>query len=643
MSVKTLESYQEFIAVGSAYFTFNFNYADSSEIVVGMRTGDNAYEIVDPAHYVLTQNASTDGGKIRFVATKCENPDDPNCGDYVDNPPVAGTVVRIERKTVRSSTADWYVGLDMKSLVSLFDKLFRITQENADKFNNTIQTFPTQQGIKVRELLESHDKKIFYWNNEKQWLDITDFTIDDVIKQTEVGDILAQANAYSDEKNAQLETKINGKLSAVDMQIDANADAILKTREDFASADQAIRDDMNAEDSRLQTQITAQATAITTNKNDIDELGDDVADIQAKIPESASGSNPLVTKQQLLDEEMDIRDDLNEGLSELQTQVTAQAAEIATKQDKLTAGDNIVISGNVISATGAGGGAGFDVIVVQELPATGQKGIIYLLAKDGTAPDVYDEYVWITVTQTFELIGSTKVDLSNYLPLSGGTLTGSINFDLPYGSTVLKFGSSGTAEIKTNSQGYLRLPAFTTVYSRLDVDGNIGGPWNTVTTAYIRKLSCGGNNDAKLIVPDTAGTLARLEDLEGLGSLPDQTDNAGKFLTTNGTTASWSDKPIVNNSTNLYAVAVGRDAKATSTGATAFGAYTNSTGNYNIAFGFSAQATASAGYAIQLGKGTNADANTFKVGNANGNFTMMSADGTIPADRIGNLDFGTMD
>lgn len=48
--------------------------------------------------------------------------------------------------------------------------------------------------------------------------------------------------------------------------------------------------------------------------------------------------------------------------------------------------------------------------------------------------------------------------------------------------------------------------------------------------------------------------------------------------------------------------------------------------------GFSAKGT----NAIQLGGGvsaSNPDANTFKVGNANGNFELLSADGTIPAAR----------
>lgn len=155
--------------------------------------------------------------------------------------------------------------------------------------------------------------------------------------------------------------------------------------------------------------IGLRGTAETYDKSYIDNQ---VVRINAEIDANADAIQK--TRDDFINADSEIHQILNNHASELQTQITAQAAEIATKQDQLTAGDNIIISGNIISATGAGGGAGFDIVVVQELPATGQKGIIYLLAKDGTAPDVYDEYVWITATQTFELIGSTKVDLTDY-------------------------------------------------------------------------------------------------------------------------------------------------------------------------------------------------------------------------------------
>lgn len=150
------------------------------------------------------------------------------------------------------------------------------------------------------------------------------------------------------------------------------------------------------------------------------------------------------------------------------------------------------------------------------------------------------------------------------------------------------------------------------------------------------------------------------EKIAGFEALPDQTGNSGKFLMTDGTTASWSDKPLVNSSSKSTAIAVGTNTTADANYATALGINANaskqssvaigansSTGNNAIAIGIRAKATGN--NSIQLGgknyavDTTNPDSNTFKVANANGNFEMMSADGTIPADRIGNLDFGTMD
>ena len=60
---------------------------------------------------------------------------------------------------------------------------------------------------------------------------------------------------------------------------------------------------------------------------------------------------------------------------------------------------------------------GIDFQVVDTLPATGTKGVIYLLANTGTTPNIYDEYSWVTPTggtAHYEKIGTTDVDLSNY-------------------------------------------------------------------------------------------------------------------------------------------------------------------------------------------------------------------------------------
>ena len=171
------------------------------------------------------------------------------------------------------------------------------------------------------------------------------------------------------------------------------------------------------------------------------------------------------------------------------------------------------------------------------------------------------------------------------------------------------------------------------------------------------------NNQAKYVgqIPDDV-TIAKINNAV---SLPDQTGNSGKFLTTDGTDTSWGDA-LVNESTNAnsigigspvyyndsivigknsevsangysavvvgkssktwrYGVSIGFDSIVTKIGGIALGASSNVTGNYAIQFNTSTWPV------------TNSDANTFKVANANGNFEIMSADGTIPEARLANM------
>ena len=81
----------------------------------------------------------------------------------------------------------------------------------------------------------------------------------------------------------------------------------------------------------------------------------------------------------------------------------------------------------------------FEYQVVQALPATGEKGVIYLVANSGTTPNIYDEYIW--VNNAFEKIGTTDIDLSGYATtedLEDGLATKADAIDpsdLPSGST----------------------------------------------------------------------------------------------------------------------------------------------------------------------------------------------------------------
>ena len=58
---------------------------------------------------------------------------------------------------------------------------------------------------------------------------------------------------------------------------------------------------------------------------------------------------------------------------------------------------------------------GIDIQVVESLPTTGKKGVIYLVAHAHGDKDNYDEYVWVASKSAYEKIGNTDIDLSGYV------------------------------------------------------------------------------------------------------------------------------------------------------------------------------------------------------------------------------------
>ena len=53
---------------------------------------------------------------------------------------------------------------------------------------------------------------------------------------------------------------------------------------------------------------------------------------------------------------------------------------------------------------------GLEIKIVAELPATGKNGVIYLVGTESP----YDEYIWVSSSSHFEMIGSSAVDLDDY-------------------------------------------------------------------------------------------------------------------------------------------------------------------------------------------------------------------------------------
>lgn len=340
-------------------------------------------------------------------------------------------------------------------------------------------------------------------------------------------------------------TQVGNLATTLHAGIEAQAEAIAKTRNDFEVADQEIRADMNEKDAELEHMITEHAEELTTLRGNQASLGDQVSNIESKIPQTASDSNPLVTKQQLLDEEMDIRDDYNELVSELQTQITAQAGAIAGKQDELTAGEGIKIENNVISATGGGGSGSANVVHDSTLTGAGTSASPLGLSeavKDEIADKapketvealttaVNDIYTGLAgkqdkltagenITIVDNVISATGGGASgDYLPLSGGTLTGLLtltaektDFDFSAGAflKIIKELNNGTKKefkISASSAGLdfgnalvTNVRGISPGQNNCDV-GSVVAKWGTV---YANNL----NNGANIAIPTTGGTM----------------------------------------------------------------------------------------------------------------------------------------
>ena len=57
----------------------------------------------------------------------------------------------------------------------------------------------------------------------------------------------------------------------------------------------------------------------------------------------------------------------------------------------------------------------FKLTIVPELPETGEKMTLYFVPKAGADTDVHDEYIWIEENSKYEYVGTTAVDLTDYV------------------------------------------------------------------------------------------------------------------------------------------------------------------------------------------------------------------------------------
>lgn len=103
--------------------------------------------------------------------------------------------------------------------------------------------------------------------------------------------------------------------------------------------------------------------------------------------------------------------------AQVKTTVEGYGYQTAAQVNTLITGKGYQTSAQVQDAINESlsGITGIDIQVVESLPTTGKKGVIYLVAHAHGDKDNYDEYVWVTSKNTYEKIGNTDIDLSGYV------------------------------------------------------------------------------------------------------------------------------------------------------------------------------------------------------------------------------------
>lgn len=430
-------------------------------------------------------------------------------------------------------------------------------------------------------------------------------------------------------------------------------------------------------------QITATITEhLQTLKNDEGQLGDQVAGIEQKIPDAASSTNQLADKA-FVNSTVQTAASNFRGNWETWADVPSDASgypENYAGSRTPTVNDYLVI----------GNASDYPNTARESLEGTWRfkyTGTWETNGKNGWKPEYQVNDQPLTQEQmavlnsgiTAEKVSEYDSYPSQFIKNNGDTMTGPLYINIEKTTTpylYLTNGSTNVLGIRTASNDlYISGPSngiilqanlYTNVANRSI--GIQGRPWQGV---YTKNISS-GSAESQIVVPDLSGTMARIEDLpdakegtvgqvytktengaewqdaQGGGtSLPDQTGNSGKFLTTDGANASWGEaltnlskssgalSILGTPSTSFYSTNIGGASSVGGYGATAIGGQTSAAAYGATAIGLFAKATKQ--FSIQIGYGTNDVEGSFNVSLGNTpekNYQLLNADGLIPSDRL---------
>lgn len=215
----------------------------------------------------------------------------------------------------------------------------------------------------------------------------------------------------------------------------------------------------NYDDTEVKESIQLNANNISKNTSDIEEM----KQIESNIQSTLENHTQEISRQQEELEQLD-RDIVNvdnkvtaldEEIQEVESNINYLEEHKASIDDLLNyyLKSETYNKQEVLDLIGQIKSVRFEV--VESLPETGDTNVIYLVPKPETSfDDVYNEYIWIN--DAYEYIGSTQIDLSDYIKdtdYATSTKGGTIKVNISRGTSVANgvlIGSIRTQESYNN-------------------------------------------------------------------------------------------------------------------------------------------------------------------------------------------------
>lgn len=188
---------------------------------------------------------------------------------------------------------------------------------------------------------------------------------------------------------------------------------------------------------------------------------------------------------------------------------------------------------------------GFLAVVVDELPETGQNGTVYFVPNGEGAPNSHDEYVWVAEKNAFELIGTTQVDLTDYVKntdYASASNAGVVKLNTAYG-----IGAAGGGVITTIKAANDDIDKKTSSY-RVIVPNNLDYAVKTSVTTNTIELT----DDEKAAVRtwlSAVGTTEYATDgkvgvIKGSGASGLYCNSSGNLVASTASLSAYTSKPV---------------------------------------------------------------------------------------------------